>query len=72
MAGRREKCGYCREQWRRPGGLLCPGCRDLADMLIAATAPGLEVLVTGSGPWDGAPLPRPVRRFPGTAARQGG
>lgn len=61
-----DPCASCKAR-PRAGALLCAACRSWADRLIAGS-PGPEILVSGSGPWAEAPLPKPGRRFPGTPA----
>ncbi len=59
-----DPCAYCHAR-DRAGELLCASCRAIANALIAGDREQYHVLVSGSGPWDAAPLPRPQVRFPG-------
>jgi hypothetical protein len=63
---RTELCASCHEA-ARATELLCRGCRDLADQLIADLDP-MYALETGTGPWDMILLPKPRERVPGSVA----
>ena len=63
-----DLCAVCHAR-EREGESLCGVCRARGERLLAGGWP--DVLVSGSGPWDGPPLPRPAKRFPGAASHDG-